>query len=130
MATTQITRPQETDSPVAPELETAHRVHDEVKRLIAQAMNPGRAASTSAALRDFVLWVMRRAEEDGVVLSENDYVELVDAIARVDVAHRVGSLISELFDLPGEGYQWSGRVASMRHLTFRGGSLGRGAMNV
>ena len=81
-------------------------------------MNPGRPMATSAALREFALWVMRRAEEEGVVLSEDDYVELFDAIARVDLAHRVGSFISESVDLPGEDYQWSDEKGPIRHLTF------------
>ena len=118
MATTAIARPPETDSATTSELETARRVHDEVVQAIGHAMKPGQSKSTSAVLREFTLWVMKQAQEDGVVLSDDDYAELVDAITRVDVAYRVGSLISELLHIPEDEYQWSSGMVALRQYTF------------
>ena len=119
MAPTATTRHLEADTTTAPELETARRVHGEVMRAIGQTMGPGQSQSTSAALREFTLWVMKQAREDGVVLSDEDYVELMDAITRVDVAYRVGTLISELLHVPEEDFQWSGGMAALRHYSSR-----------
>ena len=118
MATTAITRHPETDSAAIPELETARGVHDEVMRAIGRAMKPGQSRSTSAVLREFTLWVMEQAREDGVVLSDDDYIELIDAITRVDVAYRVGSVVSELLHIPEDDFQWSSGMAALRQYTF------------
>lgn len=81
-------------------------------------MDPSSADSTSTVLREFTLWIERRAEEDGIVLSEEDYVDLIDAVTRVELGSKVGLLISQLMGFPKEPDEWSGGMAAMRQLTF------------
>lgn len=117
MASTTIEKPKGTGSPSGPDLETARQVHAGLRHLVKQAMDPSSTDSTSTALREFTLWIERQAEEDGIVLSEDDYVDLIDAVARVELGSKVGLLISQLMGLPREADEWSGGMATMRRLT-------------
>ncbi len=64
-----------------------------------------------------MLWIERRVAEDEIVLSEDDYVDLIDAVTRVQLGSKVGILISQLMGLPAEPDKCSG-MAAMRHFTF------------
>ena len=118
MASTMIAKATGEPSQAAPDLETARQINDNLRHLIQQAMDPRSSRPTPLWLREFTLWVQRRAEEDGIVLSEEDYVDLIDAVARVELGSRVGSWISELIDLRGGEREWSGGMATLRQYTF------------
>ena len=123
MASTTIENPKGTGtegtaSPHVPDVETARQVHTRLRQLIKRAMDPSSTDSTSTALREFTLWIERRAGEDGIVLSEDDYVDLIDAITRVELGSKVGFLISQLIGLPKEADEWSGGMAAMQQFTF------------
>ncbi len=85
-------------------------------------MDSGSPDSRSIALREFILWVERQAAEDGIVLSEDDDVDLIDAVARVELGSRAGLLISQLMGLPREPDPWSG---GMMAGAFGGYGLGK-----
>ena len=84
-------------------------------------MNPYRPPQTSDALLELVLGVLRQAESDGVILSDDDYAELIQVIASTELAIKVGSRISSwmsgLVDPPEQGSPWSTGMATLRHYT-------------
>ena len=118
MTSTTTEKPKGTGNPSVPDVETARQVHAGLRHLIRQAMDPSSTDSTSTALREFTLWIERRAGEDGIVLSEDDYVDLIDAVTRVELGSKVGFLISQLIGLPKETDEWSSGMAAMRQFTF------------
>lgn len=118
MASTTTAKPTGEDSYAAPDLETARRIDDGLRHLVQQTMDARSSRPAPLWLREFTLWVQRRAEEDGIVLSDEDYVDLIDAVARVELGCRVGSWISELIDLRGDEREWSGGMAALRQYTF------------
>ena len=105
----------------SPDVDTARQVHDVLRRMIARAMSPSRGRRTTDLLRELAVGVIRQAESDGVVLSEDDYIELIEALAKTEMAIHVsswiGSWVSEMIDPPEPSLHWSGGMAMMRHYT-------------
>ena len=114
---TTIAKPTGEDSHAAPDLETARRINDGLRHLIQQTMDPRSPGPTFLPLREFTVWVARRAEEEGIVLSEDDYVDLIDAVARVELGSRVGSWVSQLIDLPKDEGEWSSGMTALLQYT-------------
>lgn len=56
-----------------------------------------------------------------MVLSEDDYIELIEALAKTEIAIHVGtwigSWVSEMIDPPEQSLHWSRGMAMMRHYT-------------
>ena len=110
-----ITKPTGTDNPAVPKLEEAHRVHDEVMRVIGRSINPsGDPRCLSATIRKLAIELTEEAQNRGVVLSEDDYAELAEAVMRVELASHIRIWISGVVGSHGESTVSSGMVA-MRH---------------
>ena len=116
MARTTMTRDLGTDSAATAELEMAHRVHGEVMRVIGRTINPSAADphSLSVTIRELAAGLTEEARNRGVVLSEDDYAELAEAIMKVELASHIRIWISGAIGSPEESSVSSGLVA-MRH---------------
>ena len=84
-------------------------------------MNPSRRPRTADLLRELAVGVIRQAESDGVVLSHDDYIELIEAVAKTEMAICLGTWIgfrvSEMIDPPEPSLHWSSGMAMMTHYT-------------
>ena len=115
MARTTMTRDLGTDSAATAELETAHRVYDEVMRVIGRTVTPPADPHyLSVTIRKLAAGLTEEARNRGVVLSEDDYAELAEAVMRVELASDIRGWISGVVGWPGESSVSSGMIA-MRH---------------
>ena len=99
------------------DLKAAQEIRDALAKIIGQSLNPS-TQSTSEKLREFAFWVIQQAEKDGITLSEDDYAELIKAIAQVDLGFRVKFLLAELIGQQKASSEWSAGVSTMRQYTF------------
>ena len=115
MARTTMTRDLGIDSSGTAEMEMAHRVHKEVMRVIGRTINPsGDPDCLSVTIRKLVAGLAEEARDRGVVLSEDDYAELAEAVMKVELASHIRIWISGVVGSPWESSVSTGVVA-MRH---------------
>lgn len=104
--------------PEGPDLETARCAHDAVMRLVGTISPAGNRRELSETLRGLVAGLTEEARIRGVVLSEDDYAELAEAVMNIEVASWIRFWIGHVVG-PAEPL-FSGMVA-MRHRTERDG---------
>ena len=115
MARTTMTRDLGIDSSATAEMEMAHRVHNEVMRVIGRTINPsGDPDCLAVAIRKLAAGLAEEARNRGVVLSEDDYAELAEAVMKVELASHIRIWISDVVGSLGESSVSTGVVA-MRH---------------
>lgn len=90
------------------DLEEASRISEAVRAAIAHAFDPSsKPYSRRFPVQAFVVDMMRKAERDGVELSEDDLAELFAAALRVDASLRIGEQIGGVLGAPlrpGSGF--------------------------
>ena len=115
MAITTVTKPPDTDSTAAVDLEAAHRVYDEVKRAIGRSVDPsGDPVCLAATIRKVAAEFTEEAQKQGVVLSEDDYAELAEAVMKAELASHIRIWLSRIFGQSEQSTVSSGMFA-VRH---------------
>ncbi|WP_419942513.1 hypothetical protein [Candidatus Palauibacter sp.] len=86
------------------DLEQASHISEAVRAAITNALDPSsRFYSRRFPIQAFVVDMMRKAERDGVELSEDDLAELFAAALKVDASLRIGEQIGGVLGAPLKG---------------------------